>query len=197
MKLINQTRQDLSVYGRLINTIEDVDMGSTLRTQYDSMKNQFEVNMVVLQRAVISSTQKINQQTRNQLFKYSDGLRNRLNHSTNDDGVNRNQQGKPSEEAFANQTSNITESLQSVNRMLANEVDVSSKNLDTLVTSSALVTETSEEFKTMSNYISNSKTLLNKYGRRELTDKVLIALAIAFFYGCVIYVVLRRLYLKK
>ena len=160
-------------------------MLSTLNNQLDAMQNQFEVNMLVMQKAVTSSQRKISQKTRDQLFQRSGELRNRFNLSGD---------SKPNEEIIANQASNLTESLQSVNRMLATEVEKSQNNLTSLVTSSALVTETSEEFKTMSNYIANSKTLLNKYGRRELTDKVLIALAIAFFYGCVIYVVLRRMY---
>ena len=90
----------------------------------------------------------------------------------------------------------ISEEILEMIDSLASEVERSMRNLDTLVTSSAIVTETSEEFKTMSNYIGNSKTLLNKYGRRELTDKVLIGLAMAFFFACVMYVVLRRLYWK-
>lgn len=157
------------------------------------MQNQFEVNMLVLTRAVTASQQKINQRTRDRLFKTTGELRNRLNKQSSSDIVGGSQ---PSEEIIANQTTNLTDSLQSVNRLLASEVEKSKYTLDTLVTSSAVVTETSEEFKTMSSYIANSKTLLNKYGRRELTDKVLIALAIAFFYGCVAYVVLRRLYWK-
>ena len=163
-------------------------MVSTLKNQLDAMQNQSEVNMLVLQKAVTSSQRKIVQRTRSDLFKYSGELRNRSNMAPGD--------SKPSEEIVANQATNLSESLQSVNRMLATEVQRSQSNLDTLVSSSALVTETSEEFKTMSSYIANSKTLLNKFGRRELTDKVLIALAIAFFYGCVVYVVLRRTYWK-
>ena len=161
-------------------------MRATLENQLDSMQNQFEVNMVVLQKSVISSQQKIKQKTRSQLFEYSNKLRNRFDPSLS----------KQNNEMIANKAANLTESLQSVNRVLANEVERSSKNLDTLIFSSELVTETSEEFKTMSNFISNSKTLLNKFGRRELTDKVLIALAMAFFFACVIFVVLRRLYWK-
>jgi len=162
-------------------------MSSQLKSQLDSMQNQFEVNMIVLQKAVISSQRKINQKTRSQLFKYNNELRNRFHPSGN---------SKPSGEMIAHQAVNLSASLQSVNRMLATEVEKSSHNLDTLVISSAVATETSEEFKTMSNYIGNSKTLLNKYGRRELTDKVLIALAMAFFFGCAIYVALRRIYWK-
>lgn len=171
----------------MIETIEDNDMLSTLKTQFDSMQNQFEVNMVVLQKAVISSQRKINQKTRDQLFKFSNELRNRFDSS---------EESRANEELIANKVASLTDNLQAVNRSLANEVERSMRNLDTLVTSSAIVTETSEEFKTMSSYIGNSKTLLNKYGRRELTDKVLIGLAMAFFFACVMYVVMRRLYWK-
>ncbi|XP_017494384.1 PREDICTED: vesicle transport protein SEC20-like, partial [Rhagoletis zephyria] len=178
-KRFSQTRQDLADIKRLIKSIEDSDTVASLASQHEQMQNQFEVNMLVQSKAVTASTRRINQRTRESLFKGAGELRNRqLNGNYSDDGS-----GQPSEEILANQASHLTESLQSVNRLLASEVEKSKYTLDTLVSSSAVVTETSEEFKTMSSYIANSKTLLNKYGRRELTDKVLIALAIAFFYG--------------
>ena len=62
------------------------------------------------------------------------------------------------------------------------------------VTSSKQVTETNEEFKSMSGHIQNSKKLLTKYGRRELTDKLLIFLALVFFFATVLYIMKKRLF---
>lgn len=46
----------------------------------------------------------------------------------------------------------------------------------------------------MSSAILQSKKLLTKYGRREMTDRVLILLAVVFFFACVLYVLKRRLF---
>lgn len=155
-----------------------------MEKDFDCMQNQFEINMTVARKAMINSHKISNQKSREKLFEYSDKLRHRLGASKE----------KVTTEVRANQAAALTENLFSVSQMLANEVEKSGKNLETLVSSSALATETSEELKTMSHYIANSKTLLSKYGRREMTDKILTILALAFFFGCVIYVLVKRLY---
>lgn len=63
-----------------------------------------------------------------------------------------------------------------------------------LVSSSHKVTDTHEELKSMGGIIHQSRKLLSKYNRREFTDKVLIFLALAFFFACVLYVMKRRLW---
>ena len=56
------------------------------------------------------------------------------------------------------------------------------------------MTETNEEFKSMSGHIYTSKKLLTKYNRRELTDRLLIILALVFFFSTVVYIVKKRLW---
>lgn len=63
-----------------------------------------------------------------------------------------------------------------------------------LVSGSKQVSDTHEEFKSMSGHIQNSKKLLTKYSRRELTDKLLIFLALVFFFASVLYIVKKRLF---
>ena len=60
--------------------------------------------------------------------------------------------------------------------------------------SSGQIGETNEELKSMTGHIQNSKKLLTKYGRRECTDKLLILLALVFFFGTVLYIVKKRLF---
>jgi protein transport protein SEC20 len=60
--------------------------------------------------------------------------------------------------------------------------------------SSKNLTDTHEEFKTMGGHIQNSKRILTKYGQRELTDKLLIFIALVFFFATVIYILKRRLW---
>jgi hypothetical protein len=51
--------------------------------------------------------------------------------------------------------------------------------------------DANEEFKSMGSVISQSKKLITKYGRREVTDRVLILFAAAFFFA-VVFIILRK-----
>lgn len=82
----------------------------------------------------------------------------------------------------------------SLSRALAAQVTMSEVNLNTVVSTSTTVTEIQEESKMMRNLLSQSDKLLDKYGRRQNTDTVLIILALVFFYGCCFYVIWKRLY---
>ena len=62
------------------------------------------------------------------------------------------------------------------------------------VNSSQQITETHDELKSMSGHIKNSRKLLTKYGRREVTDKLLIVLALIFFFSTVLYILKKRMF---
>ncbi len=62
------------------------------------------------------------------------------------------------------------------------------------VTSSTTVQETNEEFKNMTGTIHLGRKLILKYNRRELTDKLLIFLALALFLATVLYILKKRLF---
>lgn len=61
-------------------------------------------------------------------------------------------------------------------------------------TSSRTVLETNEEFKAMTGTIHSGRKLILKYNRRELTDKLLIFLALALFLATVLYILKKRLF---
>ncbi|KAH3787229.1 hypothetical protein DPMN_165349 [Dreissena polymorpha] len=46
----------------------------------------------------------------------------------------------------------------------------------------------------MGSHIQNARRLLTKYSQRELTDKVLIFLALVFFFATVLYILQRRIW---
>ncbi len=46
----------------------------------------------------------------------------------------------------------------------------------------------------MQGNIKNSRSLLTKYGRKEMTDKIFIFLAVAFFLATVLYIMKKRLW---
>lgn len=82
--------------------------------------------------------------------------------------------------------------LKYVARTLARQSELSQQTLRSLAESSSTVNLTDEEFRGIGGLLNQSKVILTKYGRREITDKFLIFMAIVFFYSCVIYVVSKR-----
>ncbi|XP_033830374.1 vesicle transport protein SEC20-like [Periophthalmus magnuspinnatus] len=103
-------------------------------------------------------------------------------------------QRKLTKEGLAQTTSSITENLTSISRMMAQQVQQSEETVTTLATSSKTVQETNEEFKTMTGTIQLGRKLITKYNRRELTDKLLIFLALALFLATVLYILKKRLF---
>ncbi|XP_059202613.1 vesicle transport protein SEC20 [Centropristis striata] len=103
-------------------------------------------------------------------------------------------QRKMTKEDLAQTTSDITENLMSISRMMAQSVQQSEETMTSLATSSRTVLETNEEFKTMTGTIQLGRKLITKYNRRELTDKLLIFLALALFLATVLYILKKRLF---
>ena len=62
------------------------------------------------------------------------------------------------------------------------------------VKSSGTLQDTKEEFKGMGAVIQTSRSLLTKYSRRELTDRILIFLAVALFLATVLYIIKKRIF---
>uniref|UniRef100_A0A3Q2WEQ4 BCL2 interacting protein 1b n=1 Tax=Haplochromis burtoni TaxID=8153 RepID=A0A3Q2WEQ4_HAPBU len=101
---------------------------------------------------------------------------------------------KATKENLVETSSNITESLMSISRMMSEQVKQSEDTIGTLATSSRTVQETNEEFKSMTGTIHLGRKLILKYNRRELTDKLLIFLALALFFATVLYILKKRLF---
>uniref|UniRef100_A0A8C9DP20 BCL2 interacting protein 1 n=1 Tax=Prolemur simus TaxID=1328070 RepID=A0A8C9DP20_PROSS len=101
---------------------------------------------------------------------------------------------KTTKESLAQTSSAITESLMGISRMMSQQVQQSEEAMQTLVTSSRTILDANEEFKSMSGTIQLGRKLITKYNRRELTDKLLIFLALALFLATVLYIVKKRLF---
>ncbi|XP_030749900.1 vesicle transport protein SEC20 [Sitophilus oryzae] len=104
------------------------------------------------------------------------------------------QRQKRDNETMVKMSSNVTDQLLNISRQLAETTKQSAQTLDTLVTSSDTVFGTQEELKMTSGAINQSGKLLDKYGRREITDKVLMFFAFSFFVACVVYIVQKRIF---
>uniref|UniRef100_A0A2K5KAP6 Sec20 C-terminal domain-containing protein n=1 Tax=Colobus angolensis palliatus TaxID=336983 RepID=A0A2K5KAP6_COLAP len=103
-------------------------------------------------------------------------------------------QRKTTKESLAQTSSSITESLMGISRMMAQQVQQSEEAMQSLVTSSRTILDANEEFKSMSGTIQLGRKLITKYNRRELTDKLLIFLALALFLATVLYILKKRLF---
>ncbi|XP_061595532.1 vesicle transport protein SEC20 [Cololabis saira] len=103
-------------------------------------------------------------------------------------------QRKATKESLVDTSSNITESLMSISRMMSEQVKQSEDTIGSLATSSRTVQETNDEFKNMTGTIHLGRKLILKYNRRELTDKLLIFLALALFFATVLYILKKRLF---
>ncbi|KAK6299253.1 hypothetical protein J4Q44_G00307630 [Coregonus suidteri] len=103
-------------------------------------------------------------------------------------------QRKVTKEGLAQTSSDITESLMSISRMMSQQVTQSEETMTTLATSSQAVVETNDEFKAMTGTIQLGRKLITKYNRRELTDKLLIFLALALFLATVFYILKKRFF---
>ncbi|XP_077589001.1 vesicle transport protein SEC20 isoform X2 [Stigmatopora nigra] len=101
---------------------------------------------------------------------------------------------KISKQDLAHTSSDITKNLMSISRMMAQQVNQSEETITTLATSSRTIHETNDEFKTMTGTIHLGRKLITKYNRRELTDKLLIFLALALFLATVFYILKKRIF---
>ncbi|XP_068958456.1 vesicle transport protein SEC20 [Petaurus breviceps papuanus] len=103
-------------------------------------------------------------------------------------------QRKTTKETLAQTSSNITESLMGISRMMSQQVRQSEEAMQILAHSSRTILDADEEFKSMSGTIQLGRKLITKYNRRELTDKLLIFLALALFLATVLYILKKRLF---
>ncbi|XP_074643013.1 vesicle transport protein SEC20-like [Tubulanus polymorphus] len=145
----------------------------------ENYKKQLSSMQVSLRKANLTAQLTIDKQEKNELITLSDGARNRQ---------------KSNKEGLAKRANDITENLMSLSRTMSSQVKRSENTMGTLLTSSRQITDTHEEFKGMGGHVTQSRKLLTKYNRREFTDKLLIFLALVFFFSTVLYIMKKRLW---
>lgn len=84
------------------------------------------------------------------------------------------------------------EDLKYFARTLARQAEQSQQTVRSLAESSSTVNLTGEEFRGIGGLLNQSRVIVTKYGRREVTAKFLIVLALIFFYSCAFYVFSKR-----
>ena len=93
---------------------------------------------------------------------------------------------------MARESGKATEQLKAISRHLASTVERSAKTIEELTESSKTMGDAGEEFKSQGSVIGQSRKLITKYARREVTDRVLILFASAFFFAVVFYILRKR-----
>ncbi|XP_043925049.1 vesicle transport protein SEC20 [Protopterus annectens] len=151
---------------------------SSLLKEVENHRKQMLSNQTAWRKANLACKLTIDNSEKEELLQGAESLRQR----------------KTTKENLVEMSSSITENLMNVSRMMAQQVQQSEETVTTLVTSSRTVQETNEEFKTMSGTIMLGRKLITKYNRRELTDKLLIFLALALFLATVLYILKKRLF---
>ncbi|PKK20498.1 BCL2/adenovirus E1B 19kDa interacting protein 1 [Columba livia] len=149
-----------------------------LLREVENHKKQMLSNQAAWRKANLACKIAIDNSEKDQLLQGRDSFRQR----------------KSTKESLAESASNITESLMSISRMMSQQVQQSEETVQTLANSSRTILEANEEFKSMSGTIQLGRKLITKYNRRELTDKLLIFLALALFLATVLYILKKRLF---
>lgn len=184
LQLNNSGRMKISSLNLFLDrlvTIAKENRNASLLKEIVLLREQLSTTMDSFKKANIRAMLTIQKDSRNELLRGSSestGLRSRANRD---------------KDHLAKTSSNITGQLLSISRQLADTTKRSADTLDSLLSSSESVEYTQEELKVTGSTISQSGKLLEKYGKREFTDKIVMFLAFSFFMVCVFYVIHRRL----
>ncbi|KAK7109514.1 vesicle transport protein SEC20-like [Littorina saxatilis] len=167
---------DLARLGHEQDTTADKE---AILTNVKTLKQTLSGTLTSLRQANLATQLTIERKTKEQLL---------------DGGTQVRHRGQGNKETLAKMAGDITESLLSLNRTMASQVQHSETTMTSLVNSSSSVGEIQDEFQHMGGHIQHSHRLLTKYGRREFTDKLLIFLALVLFFGTVLYIVKKRIW---
>ncbi|CAK9806029.1 Vesicle transport protein SEC20 [Anthophora quadrimaculata] len=152
-----------------------------LLAEVDNYKQQLNVSLAAFRKANVVSMCVIDQLAKEELLSMPEEQQAAVRR-------------RHDKQSLANSSSQLSDKLLSISRHLAETTQKSADTLDTLITSSDKVTSTKDELEHQQQAIVQSGKLLGKYGRREVTDKALVALAFAFFLACVFYILQKRLF---
>lgn len=180
MKIMKSGIDDLETLAR--EQDKETDKKEIMK-EVDKYLKQYASNQFALRKANLACQGMIEKQSKDELFERTTAVQRK--------------RVRADKESLSKQSSSITDNLVALTNSMSVQVKQSEESLHTLVNSSSTVLDTKEEFKAMGSAIHQSKTLIQKYGRREVTDRVLIIIAAIFFFICVIYVIQKRLFWIK
>ncbi|KAI6218236.1 Vesicle transport protein SEC20 [Aphelenchoides fujianensis] len=77
---------------------------------------------------------------------------------------------------------------------MSEQVQISDHANLILTTSSSTLRDTSTHMEAIGATIRSGGKLITKYGRRETTDKILLALALLLYFGVIVYILKKRVF---
>ncbi|KAK6744470.1 hypothetical protein RB195_011277 [Necator americanus] len=154
-----------------------------VRDNAERHSKELTENQQQLRTATIHARKTINESARSSLFE-----------STSDGPERKKRQ--MGEKNLKEDAMKTTERLSELLSRMGEQVTQSEQTMDSLVHSSSVLAQTHKEFESHAGYIQTGSKLLSKYERRELTDKILVTIAL-IFYLAVIYYILQKRVLSK
>lgn len=182
LEVLNEAgRAKLAQLRKCIERLDDWardEYDSQLSSDVDAHREQFSKTLQAFRKANISTMLEIEKTDKAELFTMKPEAELRQRNKT----------------SLISQQESVTERMLSISKTIADTTARSAVTLDSLAQSSSTVEDTSHELHNTAGTIQQSGKLLNKYGRREMTDKFLLFFAFFFFLACVFYIVQKRLF---
>ncbi|XP_055849679.1 vesicle transport protein SEC20 [Episyrphus balteatus] len=181
-------RSKLAALRKCIEKLDDWarDVGDPeLSKEVDTHRDQFSKTLQAFRKANVATMLEIEKANREELMAITGETDLRKRTATS---------SRHNRSSLISQENNVTEKMLSISRHLSETTQKSATTLDTLVMSSQNVDATRDELQSTHGTIHQSGKLLQKYGRRECTDKILLFFAFVFFLACVFYIVQKRLF---
>ncbi|XP_064097064.1 vesicle transport protein SEC20-like [Macrobrachium nipponense] len=181
---ITQLREQIEELRRLAMEQDNDSDRCLLNEEVSKSDKMLQDNHKAFRNAVLASQLAINQKSKDELLSDSPSA------AEGETGVRHRE--RMNRQAMLKKSSQLTDDLLAVTRLIRDNTEKSTKTLDRLVEGSQTVGSTQEELKTMGSVIAQARKILNKYGRRENTDKLLIFLGLVFFLASCLVVLRNR-----
>ncbi|VDN59357.1 unnamed protein product [Dracunculus medinensis] len=174
-------RQKIYQLEKIANKIESREDHQELLSQIKEHHDEVERNRELLRQIVASLMKNIGYQSRNELFYGNENakaseLRTRTKQVDN----------------MKKESAKVTENLSALVARMSDQLALSETTTSTLIHSSALLKGTEVEFSSMAAHIQSGGKLISKYGRKECTDKFLVALALFLYFVVIFYILHKR-----
>lgn len=152
-----------------------------LSAELEALRYQLESNLKNQKKAILEGRETIKQAERRRLFggpEKEEEMRLR----------NRKDRVKYS----AQNAQKLTEDLFRIRSLLAQQCEQGKLSLEAASIASENISQIRDEFNSMGGVVAQSRALLNKYGRREITEFILLFLSHVFLYATCAYVTWKR-----
>uniref|UniRef100_A0A182Q2G9 Sec20 C-terminal domain-containing protein n=1 Tax=Anopheles farauti TaxID=69004 RepID=A0A182Q2G9_9DIPT len=184
-------REKLAALRRCINRLYEMarfETDTVTKDEVDKHREQFARTLQAFRKANINTMIEIEKANKEELFALcpeASDIRQRKS-------VLASKSNRTS--SLLLQQESVTDRMLSISKQLHDTTQKSAATLDMLVTTSATVEGTRDELLKTAGKIQQSRKLLQKYSRRDCTDKILAMFGLTLFLVSVVYVLSRRLF---